>query len=216
MFKYINIHTHSSCKNNNICIQSIHFSEVLISSNVNQFYSIGLHPWDITENNSKNYLISIQEKVKNKQIVAIGEIGLDKAISTDFPLQKNVFLEQLLLAESLQLPVVIHCVRAYSDILHILKKEKISIPIIFHDFRANQQIFNQLLKYNSYFSFGSVLFSAKAKIVNYFNEIPLERIFFETDDSDITIENVYLQAAKLRNIGVGDLKQGIYKNYKSV
>lgn len=217
MIKFINVHTHSDCKNSNICIKNNHFLEDLtFQDNENQYFSIGLHPWDISKSDLNTYLTSIKEKLKNKKIIALGEIGLDKAISTNFSLQKKIFIEQLLLAESLQLAVIIHCVKAYSDILEILKKEKITTVLIFHNFTANQQIFNQLMKYNSFFSFGKILFSKKAKISNYFNLISLKRIFLETDDENIPIEDVYLQASKIKKIELHKLKKQINLNFKKL
>jgi len=217
MSQFINIHTHSICKNRNICIKNLAFAEEInFYSSENTFFSYGLHPWDIENNNLNSFLEKIKKVFEFKKVIAFGEIGLDRAISTDLSLQKQVFIEQLKLAYDLDIPVIIHCVRAYSDIIEILKKEKYSKPILFHDFRANLQTFKQLEGFNSYFSFGKSLFSAQAKTNTYFKDIPLSRIFFETDQADIEIENVYLQAQKMKEMDLGVLKTQIEENFKKI
>ena len=91
MNKYINIHTHTKTNTDSF--------EIISSNNIdnNGYYSIGIHPWNIGDNYI-NYK-TIEELAKLKNILAIGEIGLDRAIKTDINLQKEYFLAQLNIAK---------------------------------------------------------------------------------------------------------------------
>jgi len=214
---FVNIHTHTAGKNTNICINNLNFdSKLTISQSENHFFSFGLHPWDVENANLEHFFLSLEQQIQKKSIVAVGEIGLDKAVVCDFSLQSNVFLEQLKLAQKFNFPVIIHCVKAYLEILEILKKQKVTIPIIFHQFMGNYEIYRQLIKFNSYFSFGKNLFLEKAKFFQYFDKIELSRVFFETDDSEISIESVYEQASKLLNLDIEILKAQAYQNFNIV
>jgi len=214
---YVNIHTHTADKNTNICINNLNFDSKLTTSvRENLFFSCGLHPWDVETFDFEVVKMQLVEKIAGKQIIAIGEIGLDKAVACNFVLQKNVFTKQLKLAQQFSKPVIIHCVKAYSEILEIIKQEKITVPLIFHQFMANFETYKQLLKYNSYFSFGKNLFLEKAKIFSYFDEIPISRIFFETDDSEILVEKVYLKASEMLNLDIEILKTQIVTNFDTI
>jgi TatD DNase family protein len=217
MTNFINIHTHFADKNTNICIKnSIETENFNEKKEQNLFFSAGVHPWNVEKENLEKVLTNISQLIENKRIIAIGEIGLDKICDSDFQLQKFFFEQQLHLAQSFNFPVIIHCVKAHSDILEILKRLKITIPLIFHQFSGNLQIYNSLNKYFSFFSFGKNLFFAKAKLLDFIKEIPLEKIFFETDDSEIPIEDVYLQASKILQIDVEILKMKTLENFNRI
>jgi len=116
---YINIHTHNRTKSD--------VFEILNSNNIdkNGYSSIGIHPWDIN-NNEINYR-NIDEVVKNTNVLAIGEIGLDyyylqksHRAAQIKKKQKEVFRSQLILARRFDLPVIIHCRQAHDDMIEIL------------------------------------------------------------------------------------------------
>lgn len=216
MSKFVNIHTHNPDSGNNISVKNTYFFTELETQNENLFLSIGLHPWDIEKYEFNVFFDSLKRALNQKKLRFVGEIGIDRAISTDISLQKTIFEKQLLLAEKNSVPVIIHCVRAYSDILQILRKHKPTVALIFHDFRANETIYEQLNRYNSYFSFGKVLFSRTGKVLSYFSNIPLSRKFFETDDADISIEKIYKQAAGLRKMDLEALKSQIFNNFENL
>lgn len=97
--------------------------------------------------------------------------------------------------------------------LGIRKKTGYRIPWIFHWFNADIAIARELIKKNCYLSFGHMLFNDRSKAFAVFPEIPAENIFFETDDSGYTIQQVYQQAASIRKLGIGDLQKQIMDNF---
>ena len=202
---YINIHSHNRTKSDVFGI---------VNSNKidnNGYYSIGIHPWDI--NNKEIDYRKIDEDVKNSNVLAIGEIGLDRAIETDIESQKQVFLTQLNIAKQANKPIIIHCVRAYSDFQQIVKQN--SYTYIFHGFNTNITIANYLINNGSYLSFGKELM-VNTKLQNTFKKLPINKIFFETDESDVNIKDIYTFAAKLLNINLQELQNVIQSNFKKV
>ena len=70
---------------------------------------------------------------KNSKVVAIGEIGLDYYWNTENKdLQKKAFIEQIKLANELNLPIVIHTREALMDTIQILKENEVKNRGVFH------------------------------------------------------------------------------------
>jgi TatD DNase family protein len=211
MIDYINIHTHKACEEG-ICVLNISSTGNLPPG---KFLSFGIHPWDIDKIDIVDQLEKLNNYCSEKKLAAIGEIGLDRAIQTNFETQKKVFIKQLEIAEKFKLPVIIHCVRAWSDILAIRKIGKYTNTWIFHGFNGNLQTASQIIKSGCCLSYGKALISSK-KLQEVFTQIPKEFIFFETDDSDIKIEDIYQKGAELYDIEIDELKSIIWDNYRKV
>ena len=81
------------------------------------FYSAGIHPWDLTEFDTERRLECLREQLAEKQLVAVGEAGLDKLAAAPMQLQVAVFKEQMELSEKYELPLIIHCVKAMDELL---------------------------------------------------------------------------------------------------
>jgi len=213
-YQYIDIHTHSKKWNENVfAVQNLFpkdFGDLQIVEN--QSYSIGLHPWHISEKTVSEELKIVEKASKRADILAIGEIGLDKAINVPFEKQIEVFEAQLRIAVKAGKTVVIHCVRAYSEILAIRKQIKEPATWIIHGFNANLQTANELLKSGCFLSFGSSLLNPKSKSALIFNTIPTEKIFLETDESLCNIEQIYQTAAVLKKLSLNTLKAQIINN----
>ena len=78
----------------------IYFLEEDINISDKDYFSIGLHPWHIKSGNeNKPLLFRLEKLCREKKPIAIGECGLDKNIKTPLENQKEVFVNQLLLAE---------------------------------------------------------------------------------------------------------------------
>ena len=209
--KFINIHTHNFTANNFSVINL--FPEDVDNIVPEKFYSIGIHPWNVTKINIPEQLQSVSETGKSKNIIAVGEIGLDK-LHPEFNLQKAVFLKQINIAKTLNKPIIVHCVKAFSELLEILKREDLKIPVIIHRYSGNITGAEQLLKFSCYLSFGHELFNSRSKVPKVFKKIPLENIFFETDDAEITIEEVYKKAAEIKTVSVTEISEKIISNFK--
>jgi TatD DNase family protein len=206
---YINIHTHHPPQPNEWAIQNLYnnFERVHEAGN----YSIGLHPWYIAENWKDEFAI-IQQLSTQKNVKAIGECGLDRLAETDFTLQQEVFAQQIEWANQINKPLIIHCVKAYDEVLQQLKQSK--VPAVFHGFNKSEQLANQILKAGHYISFGKVLLQEHLQKVAA--TLPLQKLFFETDDAALPIQTIYEHAAKVFSIDEDSLSLQLQENAAKV
>ncbi len=210
----INIHTHhtSDSQNNTIDIFNQypwHFIEN------DAYYSIGIHPIFINQSNLKQDLITIENHLTNKKCLAIGEIGLDKLTDINFDLQIDVFKQQLKIAEKHQIPVIIHCVRAYQEILQIRKEMQLTIPFIFHGFNKNEQLLKQIISSKCIPSFGKNLLH-NPNLQTIFANLSDDNFFLENDASNIKIEEIYHKAAEIKNTSINVIAENISTNFNRI
>lgn len=213
--KLINIHTHHPLNSDEIQLVNCQLPKELPSLE-SSIYSIGLHPWDL-ENIDVDNLFSIMLKwAQQKNVIAIGECGIDRFINTSIELQEKLFIRQVELAEELNKPLIIHAVKSYPDIIRIKKDRKKKIPWILHGYNGNQQTTEQLKAHDFYFSIGPQLLKSPEKLLKSIELIPIENLFFETDDSHEFIKTIYIFAAEKLGLSIEELKTQIYSNYKRV
>lgn len=211
MFPFINIHTHS-INSNELSIVNLDYDEVLPDA---VYCSYGLHPWDIGKIDEQTVIDKLEFYCKNKKIIAVGEIGIDRAIDTQIDLQKDFFIKQLRIAQYYNMPVIIHSVRGNSDLLQVKKLLNNTGNWILHDFRGSIQNALQLINKQYFISFGKSIFTNK-KVQLVLKQIPIEKIFIETDNNDLKIEDVYREVAKILNVNIEDLQKQIFLNFKKV
>ena len=209
---FINIHTHQLSNSNILAIYNQYPWNVI---NNDMLYSIGIHPIFINLSNLKQDLEAIKYHIQNKKCIAIGEIGLDKLSGIDFDLQIYIFKQQLQIAEKNNIPVIIHCVRSYQEILSIRKEMKLTIPFIFHGFNKNENLLNQIIKNQCIPSFGkNLLYNPNLQTI--FANLSENEFFLENDDSQIPIEDIYQKAAKLRNTTLEHIEIIIKQNFNRI
>lgn len=169
--------------------------------------TIGVHPWHAAECS----LPSAEEIMKAD---AVGEIGLDKACGVDFETQKALFVKQLELAERFEKPVVLHCVRAFEEVMTLLERYTLR-AVLFHGFIGSREQASRAVKKGYYLSFGART-EGSNKTIEALRETPLERLFVETDEAEMTIEAMYLTIARLRGTEVEELEEATAENYKRI
>ncbi len=207
---YIDIHTHQTPSNSEIiAIVSTNYQQKPINGS---FCSYGIHPWHIQEHPLNESLPILMSAFSTPEAIALGEAGLDRVIGTAFDIQEKYFKAQITISEYLKKPMIIHCVKAYSDIQEIRKAGKYKMPWIIHGFNSNKQTADQLIKMNFYLSFGKELLDPESKAYQVFPLIPIKNIFLETDASGLDICDIYEQAAFLRKIPVDQLRKKIAEN----
>ena len=87
----------------------------------NGYYSVGIHPWDTTAPVTLSALKALVTDARSERTVAIGEAGLDRLRGGDMSLQAAVFMFHARLARRLHKPLIIHCVRAYDELLRLAR-----------------------------------------------------------------------------------------------
>lgn len=198
-----NFHTHFNSKNAIINIDNLQTFKV----DPNYYYSLGNHPW------KQPYSISEIETIINKtpQIIVIGECGIDKHKSNmNLEEQLSVLKSQIELSEKHQIPLILHIVKGFNEIIKLKKDLKPVQKWVIHGFNNYKQT-QALLETGFYLSFGPQLLT-NIKLQIAFKSIPLDNIIFETDDNQISIEKIYGYAAKLKNIDLSNLNAQIKKN----
>lgn len=199
---------HHHNRENTYGIYNLEPKEIVIEKK----FSVGIHPKDIDENWEENF-----EKIKEISLlpncVAIGECGLDGLISVNENLQKEVFEKHILWANQINKPVIIHCVKRFSEIIPFQKIAE--IPLVIHGFNKKKTIADEMLRHGFYLSFGkSVLHSLSLQSI--LKEFPLEKMFLETDDANFNIEELYQKTAEIKGISIENLHNKILKNLESL
>lgn len=159
------------------------------------YTTAGVSPNDIPQDEDELWkqLAEIENIAKNNsKVLAIGEIGLDYYWNTENKeLQKLAFIEQIKIANKLNLPIVIHTREAVMDTLQILKENKVENTGIFHCCPQNRELIKEGLKLGFYISFaGPITFKNSKNAVEMINLVPNDRILIETDSPYLAPEPV--------------------------
>lgn len=147
--------------------------------------SFGYHPWYVKERSpdwQKN-LVKFLDAVPS----SVGEIGLDRWIENyDTPQQEEVFIWQLRLAAERNLPMSIHCLKAWGRLLEILQSEaRPKCGLVLHSFGGPKEMVPALAELGAYFSFpGYFAHERKIKQREAFRAVPMEHLLIETDAPD--------------------------------
>ena len=212
---FYDAHTHKQSDKQTIAIENLILSPLDKKEiKKNHFYSVAYHPCFLSEKeNSKIDLL--EELIQKENVCAVGELGLDKTCA-HYDLQKELFIQQILLAEKYKKPAILHTVQAYSDILEIRKKTKAQQFWIYHNFNSSKQMAAELIKNKGILSFGKLLFNEKSKAYHLFKEIGKEDFLLETDDSEFSIQEVYQKAAEIKNTSISAIKENVQCNFARV
>jgi len=212
---YIDIHTHKVLSRKGDVMVSNLFPEDWSKLKSNKYYSIGLHPWFIQKDSCHDQLKQIHELAMKKEVVAIGEAGIDKVVATPFELQMEVFEKQIKIAESINKPLIIHCVRAFNEVIQLKKKIRPKVPWIIHGYNSKPEIAKMLLMHNVYLSFGNSIMYPLSNAAEILSIIPNDKFFLETDDHEFDIEDIYKSASVIKKIRLENLKSIILQNFKN-
>lgn len=202
----VNIHTHYKRADS---IEIVNCSEIF---DLPSYYSFGIHPWDSETNGLK--ISEIENKALDKFMLAIGEIGLDKVKGPAFEIQQSCFIDQVLIAEKINRPVIIHCVKAWNEIAAIKKQLQPKQTWIFHGF-SKAAILESVLQEGLMISIGAEIMN-NTKFQEALLRIPNDQLFLETDDSEITILEIYKKVSTLKNLSLSELEEIIENNFKRI
>ena len=217
----MNIHTHHVGEGINILdvgegkawVEKEKRRELVEGQNV--FYSVGVHPMKLNEL-GESVFVGIEDTVRIKKVIAIGECGLDRRSPICMKTQEEILDVQVGLAEELRKPLIIHCVKAYSELIAVKKRTGSSVPWIIHGYNNNEQILRQLLDHGFYISVGAALLNSHSNAFQLLRVIPLGALFLENDDKEVEIHVIYEAASAILGIEVEALKEMMRMNYNQV
>ena len=211
MSKFINLHAHRKPQSDEefVIRNAYHFMDEKKADALPYSVSAGIHPWQLKEDFSLQ-LNQLTKLATFKNIIAIGECGLDRIKGPAIEIQIEALRAQIELANRINKPMILHLVKSYSDIIafaHLMKT-----PWIVHGFKGNGLEAENLLKKGARLSFGPRLLTDET-MQALFTSIPLENIYLETDTKPVLIDEMYQKAALLRNLEIDDLKTSIWLNF---
>lgn len=198
-------------------------SALCLAEKYSYIYSAaGIHPENIENGTDISFIEKLSE---NKKCVAVGEIGLDYYwVSDNKEQQKALFESQLILANRLKKPVIVHDREAHADTLALLKKHKPQGVV--HSFSGSTEMAEEILKLGMYIGIGGVItFKNAKKLPETVKMLPDDRFLLETDAPYLTpvpyrgetnhSAMIYLTAqkiAELRNTTVEQILKLSYQN----
>ena len=193
------------------------------------YATAGISPNDIPQ--TKEELWKMLEEIENlgktKKVVAIGEIGLDYYWNKENKeLQKEAFIEQIKIANKLDLPIVIHTREAVMDTLQILKENTVNKKGIFHCCPLNRELVKEALKLDFYISFcGPVTFKNSKNAAEIIEMVPNDKMLIETDSPYLSpeplrgrrndprnVEYVAQKIADVKGLEIEQIADSTYKN----
>lgn len=169
------------------------------------YATCGISPNDIpqTEEELWKMLEEIKKIAKqNLKVVAIGEIGLDYYWNKENKnMQQKAFVEQIKLANELNLPIVIHTREAVMDTISILKQNEVNKKGVFHCCPLNPELVKEALKLGFYISFaGPVTFKNSKNANEIIKSVPNEKMLIETDSPYLSPEPLRGKRNDPRNV----------------
>ena len=151
-----------------------------------QACSVGLHPWDVAAD-WPDRVAQLRKDAELPNVWAIGECGLDALRGPDMPMQTAAFLAQAEVAETVGKPVLIHCVRSFSQLLQLHRQSRPRQPWIVHGFRGKPALAQQIMAKGMLLSFGHV-FNEETLCLVATSSHPF---FLETDCAEGGLQSVY-------------------------
>lgn len=174
----IDIHTHDKSRTN--AIINIYPNENIIEG---VYHSVGIHPWH-TINVDSSTIEKLNILAAHPQVVAIGETGIDALKGASIDKQIEIFRHHVALSEQHKKPLIIHCVKAFNEIIALKKQFLPSMPWIIHGFRGKPQLAQQLINKGFYISLGEHFNPQSATIISS------NLLLFETDESTLNINTI--------------------------
>lgn len=200
----------------------------------NLYFCAGFHPSELAKYNEGD-LDEIRALCSHEKCVAVGEIGLDYHFDDNPPkeTQKDLFIRQLILADEVGLPVVLHSRDAAQETLVLLQEHKHLLKRggLMHCYSYSAEMMAEFEKLGLCFSFGGTsTFKNAKKVQECVQRVPGSRILSETDCPYLTpvpfrgtfpnqpknVKYVVENMAKLRNENEKELKERILQNAKEL
>lgn len=195
------------------------------------YAAVGCHPHDSKYMN-EDIMNEFREMAKNKNVIGIGEIGLDYYYdNSDRETQKMWFREQIRLSKELDLPYIVHDRDAHEDVFRIMKEEHFSgTRGILHCYSGSAEMVREFIKLGFYISLGGPVTFKKSKTPKLVaKEVPIDRLLIETDCPYLTPEPfrgkrnepkyvtyVAEEIAKIRGVHVSEIAEKTKSNFNDL
>lgn len=206
--QYFNVHSHQPSRSaGEITIVNTIVKEETAENHA-PYRSYGIHPWYISD--VEKQMEQLRHYALLKETIAIGEAGLDKLTETDLVLQTDVFRQQALLAEEISKPMIIHCVKAWTEIMALKQEITPRQPWVIHGFRGKPELAHQLTTHGFLLSFGEK-FNPEA-----LRQTRPESVLAETDESTQPIAEIYRKIAASLSLSIDVVASTLAENSRHI
>lgn len=164
-------------------------------------YSVAIHPWEAAKATPAD-MEHVAALAQQSDTVMIGECGIDRLCDADIDTQISIFKQHVEISENIRKPLLLHCIKAYSDIIALKKQLRPLQPWIIHGYRGKPSVTEQLLRHGFYISIGEK-FNTDSLLM-----IPDDRLLIETDESTLAISDIAEKVAAARHVPVKNVIQG--------
>ncbi|MHB8073434.1 TatD family hydrolase [Desulfosporosinus fructosivorans] len=194
------------------------------------YAAIGIHPHN-AEGATDETWAKLLLLAKQPKVLAWGEIGLDyyRDLSPR-SIQKEVFIQQIELANDVGLPIVIHNRDAHQDVLEIVKAHRPKFGGVFHCYSGSWEMAKVLLSLGFYLSFaGPVTYKNARHTVEVAIHAPMDRILVETDSPYLTpeprrgkrneptyVREIVKKLAEIKNLSFEDVASQTMRNAETI
>lgn len=215
---YLNFHAHrQEPAHDEIVIQSLFLQDNLIASKSDKiFFTAGLHPWNADRLTYDLIRHKLEQLINSGSIIAVGETGLDKVKGPNLNIQTEVFRIHVEIAEKYNIPVIVHSVKSHNEILKLKIDLASKVPWVIHHFNGSEQIAMDFINHGFYLSFSYHINNENSRLGKYLNNLPIEKIFLETDDFDVDIKDLYDVTARKYGITIEALKIQLINNLNNL
>lgn len=177
------------------------------------YFTAGMHPWSENEITTSD-LEQLERLACHPRCVAIGEIGLDKTKGLELEKQRQTFIKQLSIAEKYNLPVILHCVKYWNELHQLRSNLKPTSTWIIHGF-SKAALLENVLKNGYFVSIGSQILTNHS-LQQIIHQVPVDRLFLETDNALHTIDEIYQKVAQLKGLELEVLENQLEINIRTI
>ncbi len=187
-------------------IVSLHLSQ----DKPNKYFTVGLHPWWTEVPVSHEQRKMLESFLVEPNCLAMGEMGLDRLKGPPMSVQKDILRSQLSIAQALNKPVIIHCVRAFDQLIQIKKEFPAIRGWCVHGYGRHTILAQQLIDQGFYLS---LMPTVPDKYIHWFESLPKNKLFLETDSMpDTSILDVYAHVSALTGRSLEQLSAQMNSN----
>lgn len=209
----VDIHTHHTQQRRHLEVVNIRVMNKEPQPAVpNEYFSAGIHPWDAGTTPFQTLLPLLNAP----HCLAVGEAGLDRLKGPALNIQIPVFEQQIRIAASINKPLVIHSVRTQNEVIGLLKNQAGLPPVIIHGFNGKLTVARRWADEGYYLSFGAALLQKKEHLSASLRAVPINRLFFETDEAASKIDDIYQCACEILGMDRTIVEQQIEQNFMNL
>lgn len=211
-FPYLDFHTHSMRQKHRKDVMEI-ISVHLGQEKEYEYYTVGMHPWWTEQSISPTQTLQLEQLLKKDKCLAMGEMGLDNLKGPSMKSQMDILRSLLKIAEEHDKSVVIHCVRAFDQLIQIKKEFPKIHNWCIHGYGRHATLARQLINQGFYLSLMPTM--PWNKYEELLKVLPPDRFFLETDSmAEANIVDIYEHVAGILSIEVPDLCRQMNQNAK--